>query len=70
MKKPTAEQVIQIIEKVISVETPWSDISSAVKSEFEIKNFMTQVRGPLQYLLDAGKIVRVKNIPAEKYSKV
>lgn len=70
MKKRT--RVREIILKTIDIvgEAEWSEISAAVKAEFNIKNFLTEVRSPLQELIDQDLICRVNDVHKERYVRV
>jgi hypothetical protein len=71
MARPTAAQVQAVLTKAITVEgTEWGNIVAAVRAELEIKNWLTQVRGPLQGMLNAGLIRRENDVHNEIYKAV
>jgi hypothetical protein len=71
MARANPEVVVQILKDTIvpGKETSWADISAAVKEKLTIKNWLTEVRGPLQYLLDTGVIER-RGIGFEHYIRL
>ena len=58
--------------KMISAKgTSWSDIrDNVIKTNGVPANWLTQVRGPLQYLLNTGKIGRVADPTKEVYYRL
>ena len=45
----------------------WSQIVAHVKTGVTVKNWLTEVRGPLQGLIDQGFLFRLPDIQKEKY---
>jgi hypothetical protein len=48
----------------------WSELASELKAQFEVKNWLTEVRGPLQYLINQGQVCRVKDLYKEIYKAI
>lgn len=70
MAKPTVEQVTQSLNRAITKEgVSWGDIVKEISEELTIKNWMTQVRGPLQALVNSGTVMRVASVHYEIYKK-
>jgi hypothetical protein len=70
MAKPTVEQVTQSLNRAITKEgVSWGDIVKEISEELTIKNWMTQVRGPLQTLVNSGNVMRVASVHYEIYKK-
>lgn len=57
-----------VYETIKAGKGDWSDIVAAVRaSDYEVKDFLKEVRGPLAGLLKAKLIYRTKNIHEEVY---
>jgi len=70
MKTDTKSSEIQfnIHATVKSTEkADWTLIVANVKKRHKIKNWLTEVRGPLQALLSSGKIKRTDDVRKEEY---
>jgi hypothetical protein len=69
------QQVMHVREVLLRVigesPTPWSKIVSEIRTTegLHIKNWLTEVRGPLQYMLDVREIERVHDLSTECYRK-
>lgn len=48
-------------------EVPWSEIKSSVEGAYAVGNWLTEVRGPLQWLIDRGAVRRAPDVHAERY---
>lgn len=61
--------VLQILSDTINSSTPvsWEVIHGVVKEKVEIKNWLTEVRSILQYLINQGTIARTKDVHSEQY---
>lgn len=64
-RKPTAEAVAAVLLERISItgQADWSQLSEAIREEFVIKNWLTKVRGPLQSLMNSGRVERTFDTP-------
>lgn len=70
--KQNAVQIGSALGRVIDKHggtATWAQITAALGEEFVIKNWLTQVRGPLQGLLDANILVRTNSVHVEAYQK-
>lgn len=46
----------------------WDEITTTIKAQYTVKNWLTAVRGPLQGLLDQGIITRWPDVKVEVYT--
>jgi hypothetical protein len=59
LKRPTNEQIAEELLQIIKPEgTNWQTILDQIGAKYAIKNWLTQVRGPLQWLIDHGLVRR------------
>lgn len=67
-KKITAKDLFDFIRPE---GTEWNEIRSFIETYYrEPKNWITEVRNPLQNLIDRGFVVREKNIHVERYVRI
>jgi len=64
--KPSIESIILATVKGTGSAT-WSEICEAVKARHDVKNWLSEVRGPLQGLLNQGAISRFPDVHKEVY---
>ncbi len=73
MKKPTAKKptdagVKRIVRRLVQAgPTDWDTITLTIQDKFFISNWLTQVRRPMQAMIKAGQISRVRDIRHEIY---
>ena len=68
MKKLTPSALLKMIS---SDGTSWADIRDAViLTNGTPKNWLTEVRSPLQALLNSGKVVRENDVTKEIYIRL
>jgi hypothetical protein len=76
LARPTASRVAAALLDVIApsatpeAPVPWLTIVGALEKEFAVRNWLTEVRGPLQFLLNQGVILRVADVRREAYYRV
>lgn len=60
-----------LLDTIVSASeaTSWDTIVTTVMARYTVKNWLTEVRGPLQALINAGKIYRTASIDVEEYLK-
>lgn len=51
-------------------EVEWHDLVATVRASKSVKNWVTQVRGPMQAMINAGILVRDPDIMRECYHLV
>lgn len=66
-KQERVQAVVAVLRDAIKPEgTGWPDIMGAVKAAgIPVKNWLTEVRGPLQWLADRSEITRL-DVPGDK----
>ena len=64
------QQVRDIILAVAQADGEWQDIVTQVSQRFQVKNWLTSVRGILQMMKDEGIVVRDSNTRIERYHLV
>ena len=59
MKVPTSVDIIVLVGDLLATKPA---------SKFTIKNWLTQVRGPLQWLMNNGHLHRIADVHTERYA--
>ncbi len=70
-RQQRVEKIYEVLERTIHSffePTEWSTIASAVSKELVVKNWL-EVRGVLQFMIDAGMVERTQNVHVEAYVK-
>lgn len=67
---PTAANMARTLRAFIASKgtASWADITAHVNQHYTVKNWLTQVRGPLQWMVDNGHAKRVPSIHVEEYT--
>jgi hypothetical protein len=70
MSKPTAQEVILAVGHLLTdaPEVTWEQIVSHIKLNFTVKNWLTEVRGPMQWLINTGYLHRIPDVHTERYA--
>lgn len=71
-KQSRKELVLEVLSSMIVGKTQtqavdWEEIVKQVGARFPIKNWLTEVRGPLQFAINAGHFKRTDSIMVEQY---
>lgn len=72
LPRPTAPEMADLLLATIASkpEVEWADILAAVSAKYTVKNWLTQVRSPLQWLMNERKVERINDIRREAYRVV
>ena len=68
--KPTAQAVRQELLAIAARNggrVEWATVLAEVGARFTVRNWLTQVRGPLQSLINEGRLTRSANLHVEIY---
>lgn len=71
--KPTPEAVTAALRACFANRgnrcASWEQIMDCISAQFQIRNWLSQVRGPLQGLINAGEVRRVNGPHVEEYEQ-
>lgn len=68
LKKPTDAGVQRIVRRLVQAgPTDWDTIVLTIQDTYEVSNWLTQVRNPMQAMIDAAEISRTRDIRHEVY---
>ena len=71
LKKPNHSLIVVALYKITATEgIKWSDITAAIESEYQVKNWLTMVRTPLQALKNAGLLARTPDLNSEVWYRI
>ena len=70
--KPTATEVAQELLHIISGEEKvrWAQIVTDISAKYVIRNWLTQVRGPLQFLMNEKLIERISDDRTDEWYRI